>query len=420
MFDSIRAFFSKRNAEFDASAMDALLVGGDDSCTSITKAEAMNIPAVSTSISFIAGTIAGLPIKFYRINDDGSIQEDENDYRLSLLNDSTGDLLDANQWKFAMIVDYLLEGNAYTVVNKVGNTIKSINYVDNMYVAVTPSVNPIFKSVWIYINGQEFREFNVMRLVRNSKDGVIGEGVLKQNPLLFNAMYNALKYENNSIKYGNKKGFLKSKYKLDDKAFTNLKDAWKKLFSTNANNNDIMVLNEGISFESASSTALENQLDESKQTNSELVYNVFGLPAVLFSNNRDIKSDVYITTIKSAILPIVSAFNTMLNKFMLLEKEKGNVFFAMDTSEILKADISERYASYETALKSGWMQIDEVRKKENMPPLGLDFVKMNLADAMYYPKTKESYIANTNAVQKLGEGTTIGNPKGKEENIDAN
>lgn len=420
MFDTIRAFFSKRNAEFDESAMDALLVGGDDSCTSITKAEAMNIPAVSTAISFIAGTIAGLPIKFYRINDDGSIQEDEKDYRLSLLNDSTGDLLDANQWKFAMIVDYLLEGNAYTVVNKVGNTIKSINYVDNMYVAVTPSVNPIFKSVWIYINGQEFREFNVMRLVRNSKDGVIGEGVLKQNPLLFNAMYNALKYENNSIKYGNKKGFLKSKYKLDDKAFTNLKDAWKKLFSTNANNNDIMVLNEGISFESASSTALENQLDESKQTNSELVYNVFGLPAVLFSNNRDIKSDVYITTIKSAILPIVSAFNTMLNKFMLLEKEKGNVFFAMDTSEILKADISERYASYETALKSGWMQIDEVRKKENMPPLGLDFVKMNLADAMYYPKTKEIYIANTNAVQKLGEGTTIGNPKGKEENIDAN
>lgn len=420
MFDSIRAFFSKRNAEFDESAIEALLTGGDDSCTSITKAEAMNIPAVSTAISFIAGTIAGLPIKFYRINDDGSIQEDENDYRLSLLNDSTGDLLDANQWKFAMIVDYLLEGNAYTVVNKVGNTIKSINYVDNMYVAVTPSVNPIFKSVWIYINGQEFREFNVMRLVRNSKDGVIGEGVLKQNPLLFNAMYNALKYENNSIKYGNKKGFLKSKYKLDDKAFTNLKDAWKKLFSTNANNNDIMVLNEGISFESASSTALENQLDESKQTNSELVYNVFGLPAVLFSNNRDIKSDVYITTIKSAILPIVSAFNTMLNKFMLLEKEKGNVFFAMDTSEILKADISERYASYETALKSGWMQIDEVRKKENMPPLGLDFVKMNLADAMYYPKTKEIYIANTNAVQKLGEGTTIGNPKGKEENIDAN
>lgn len=420
MFDSIRAFFSKRSAEFDESAMEALLSGADDNCTSISKEEAMNIPAVATSINFIAGTIAGLPIKFYRIKEDGSIEEDEKDYRLALLNDSTGDLLDANQWKFAMIVDYLLEGNSYTVVNKVGNTIKSINYVDNMYVAITPSVNPIFKSVWIYINGQEFREFDVMRLVRNSKDGVIGEGVLKQNPLLFNAMYNALKYENNSIKYGNKKGFLKSKYKLDEKAFTNLKEAWKKLFSTNANNNDIMVLNEGISFESASSTALENQLDESKQTNSELVYNVFGLPAVLFSNNRDIKSDVYITTIKSAILPIVSAFNTMLNKFMLLEKEKGTVFFAMDTSEILKADISERYASYETALKSGWMQIDEVRKKENMPPLGLDFVKMSMADAMYYPKTKEIYIANTNAVQKLGEGTTIGNPKGKEENIDAN
>ena len=44
------------------------------------------------------------------------------------------------------------------------------------------------------------------------------------------------------------------------------------------------------------------------------------------------------------------------------------------------------------------MQIDEIRFKENMEPLGLDFVKLGLQDVLYYPKEKVTFVPNMNQV----------------------
>ena len=55
------------------------------------------------------------------------------------------------------------------------------------------------------------------------------------------------------------------------------------------------------------------------------------------------------------------------------------------------------------------MQVDEVREKENMEPLGLDFIKLGLQDVLYDPKTKTVYTPNTNQSNKIG-----GEIKGRE------
>lgn len=48
------------------------------------------------------------------------------------------------------------------------------------------------------------------------------------------------------------------------------------------------------------------------------------------------------------------------------------------------------------------MQVDEVREKENMEPLGLEFIKLGLQDVLYDPKTKVVYTPNTNQSNRLG------------------
>jgi hypothetical protein len=70
----------------------------------------------------------------------------------------------------------------------------------------------------------------------------------------------------------------------------------------------------------------------------------------------------------------------------------------------LKADIESRYKAYEIASKNGLMQTDEIRYLENLPPLGLDFVKLGLQDVLYNPKTKEIYTPNTD------KSTNMSNP----------
>ena len=64
------------------------------------------------------------------------------------------------------------------------------------------------------------------------------------------------------------------------------------------------------------------------------------------------------------------------------------------------------------------MQIDEVRYREDLEPLELDFIKLGLQDVLYNPKTKEIYTPNTNKT------TNITNPditmEGGDNNEDRN
>ena len=376
----------------------------------ITKQEALNIPAVAAAVEFVAGTISTLPVRLFKIKD-GTTKQVEDDYRCDLLNKETGDILDAVQFKKAFVTDYLLEGAGYAYVDRVGNQIDGLYFVENTAVSPCKNMDPIHKQVEFLINGNTYKDFEILRATRMSADGVSGIGLLDQNPVLFYAMYNALKYENSSTNSGMRKGFLKSKYKLGQEQLDKLKDAWRKL-TTNNNSNDVMVLNEGLDFESANNTATETQLNENKRANSALVNSMLGLSSDLFSTPTH---ETYLTSVKIGVLPVLAAMENAFNKFLLLEKEKGNLFFLFDTSSILKMTMLERYQGYEIAVKNGWLQVDEIRKMENMPPLGLDFVKLGLGDVLYDPEQKQIYTLNTNAAYKLGEQPQLGgNLQGKE------
>ena len=51
----------------------------------VTVQSVLNIPAVSSSVGFIAATVASLPIRLYRTEGENSL-EVRDDYRLRLLN----------------------------------------------------------------------------------------------------------------------------------------------------------------------------------------------------------------------------------------------------------------------------------------------------------------------------------------------
>ena len=64
----------------------------------------------------------------------------------------------------------------------------------------------------------------------------------------------------------------------------------------------------------------------------------------------------------------------------------------------------KRFQAYRLAVESNIMQIDEVRYREDLPKLGLDFIKLGLQDVLYDPKTKEVYTPNTDKTMRLKGG----------------
>ena len=86
---------------------------------------------------------------------------------------------------------------------------------------------------------------------------------------------------------------------------------------------------------------------------------------------------------------------------MLLETEKGSLFFTLDSSAITEADTMTRYQCYEIGLKNSWLTVDEIRKRENMLPVGMDFIKLGLDAVLYKPGTGEIYTPNTGVMANI-------------------
>ena len=371
----------------------------------------MEVPSVAGAIDEIARTVANIPIKLYK-KDKSRVEEVKGDRRVYMLNEETGDTMDANQMKQALVHDYYLGNGGFVYVDWDGLEVNSLRYVYSEYVSIAPNADVIFKDYAILVQGRTFYPEQFIRILRNTTDGMYGNSIVDQNKKFLSVAYNSLKYEEGLVKTGgNKKGFVKSKRKLTQPAIDALKKAWRKLYQNNTEN--VVILNDGLEFQEASNTSVEMQLNENKKTNDEEVRHLLGIPDNIGTEDGD---KAYI---KYCINTFMGEFMTALNRALLREAEKGTYFFAPDMYELTKGDTDKRYNAYKTAAETGWLQIDEIRAKENMEPLGLNMIKLGLQDVLYDPKTGGIYIPNTNTTTMVGTGEG-GGGKGQESNSEEN
>lgn len=369
----------------------------------VTVRDAMNIPAIAGCVELISGVVSALPVRLYR-DDGGKVTELTDDYRLRLLNDETGDLLDAVQWKKALVRDYLLPGAGYSFVNWDGNRIEGIYYVSNNAVSVSKNADPVFKRADFLVGGVVYRDWQMLRILRNTEDGVTGHGVVTDSPEHISVMLAALEYERNLFKTGARRGFLKSVNKLTKDALAELKAAVKRLFS-NSSPETLVVLNNGVEFQAMGQTAVDAQLEENKASNGREVCKLFCLSPKLFEGGATAEDRR--TSAALGIIPIVNALQSALNRFCLMEREKDSLYFVVDTDELLQGTMLERYQAYEIASRNGIMQTDEIRYKEDMSPLGLNFIKLGLDTVLYDPATGNCYTPNTDKLARLNPSGTF-------------
>lgn len=374
----------------DSVTLEELI--GQLSAEEVEKNMLLNIPSVSGCVNLISGTIASLPVKLYK-SEGGKVSPVETDQRVSLLNDNTGDTLDGFQFKQALVNDFLLYGGGYGYINRRRNNVTSLHYVENVKVGVSNGTDPIFKKSDLLVNGSTYQLYQFIRLLRKSKNGSQGVGILNENYEALKVIFNSMRYEGLLVASGgNKKGFIKSENRLSPEAVAELKRQWNDMYRNN--NSNCVVLNNGLQFQESANTSVEMQLNENKKTNAVEVYRMFNMPENIL--NGKATDEEYQIFIKMTILPIISQFETALNNALLNNDERALFYFKFDTKELLKGDLLKRMTAYQIGIDCGVMQIDDARYNEDLGPLGLDFIKLGLQDVLYNPKTKEIYTPNTN------------------------
>ena len=395
-----RADQPDQGATIGGTCDDTLLramVGG----TQMDEKKAMSVSAFAACVDFVSSTAAGLPIKLYRdCAEHQTAEEVSGDRRVALLNDDGGDLLTAYEARKAQIRDMLLYGSGYMYISRSQNTISSLRYVKKQSVSVSVNADPIYKDATIEVGGARCYPWEFIILTRQSRNGVTGIGLLEQIPDLLVTAYDEMIYERTVAKTGgSKKGFLQVEKRLSSEALAELRGAWREMYSSNEAN--MVVLNDGIKFAPAGNSSVEMQLSEHKLTNAELIAQAFGLSTTVISGRAT--TDTYMAAVKTGIIPVVEAYQAALNRSLLTENEKAaGLYFVLDTSELLKGDMPSRFNAYSVALQNNIMSIDEVRYRENLPPLGFNYMRLGLADVLYDPITKEMIVPNMGLKTETG------------------
>lgn len=360
----------------------------------VTREMAMTIPAVSQCVDFIAGAIASMPVKLYRITK-GKIYEQTDDTRVRILNGDTGDTLNGYELKKALVADYLVapEGG-YAYIERERNEVTGIYYVENCWLAFERNYKPIYKDFDVLVSGERYYPWDFLKLLRNTTNGSDSMPLTVEVAKALEAAYQTILYQVEALKTGgNKKGFIKSEKALTQEAIDKLKAAWRKLYQNNTEN--VVVLNNGLDFKEASQSAVEMQINESKRTFADEICGIFHV----YPNDEN-------RTFKEAIYPIVKAFETAMNRDLLTEEEKkkGKYFFELDVKEIVRASLSERYAAYKQAKETGFMTLNEIRRAENMTEVdGLDVVNVGLGAVLYDTQKHVYYTPNTDTIGNVGD-----------------
>ena len=368
----------------------------------LSEGDVESIPALSAAVEFVTTQAASVPMKLYRIDSYGH-EEPVRDARVETVNLNTGDMLNAHSARKALYRDYLLHGAGYWFKDSFDAS-GSLYYVRNRDVSVTKGADPIFKTATLMVQGRQYREFQFVKLLRHTTDGVTGHGVLEENDSFLRGAYAALELQRRRMENGGKKrGFFQSSVNLSKGQLDSLRKSIERMYAGESNS---VLLNNGIAFKEAADTSVEMQLKEIIELNRVEVASIFGLPAQILTGTATMEQ--FGDALRQAVVPLLDDMEAALNRDLLLENEKGLLVWRADTSELLKGSMRERFEAYKLAVEGGWISKNEIRAKEHLKQVnGLDVITMTLADVAFDVNTGQMVVLNTGMQTDMNAGTQV-------------
>ena len=370
----------------------------------ITEEDAISIPAFAASLDLITSSIARLDFYLVRKNEKSEIERIE-DERLYLLNKEANERMDAFTFKRALVRDYLLYGASSSVIEREGNKVVSLNLLPTKDTSISVYADGYKKygrlTFQTKSGNYQYEDYELLTVLRNSKDGFTGEGILNAQGKILSKALDESTYASNVLKNGALPiGVLKAEKKLSDAAFANLKKSWSSLYEGSDKAGKTVILEEGLDYKAISLDPNKLELTESKKETISEIARLFNIPETMINSNAGkygSNEQNSISFLQYCISPIVTAIESSLNKSLLLEKEKEQgLEFRIDSSRLLQMTRKERAEAIGSEYNAGLLSFYEARAELDLPEKAKkDYFRLSLGAVLYKYEDDEMVIPNT-------------------------
>lgn len=347
---------------------------------SIDEDTAMKISALFQGINIICDTIGAMPVYLYR-EVEGYQQIVEEDRRNRVLSVMSNTTLSALNLKRSMLKDLILRGNAYAIINRIGEDVE-LEYIPVDYVTPKKDSTGYYFEVQSFstdVLGEKFEKrivdyADMFVLIRNNKfNSIIGKGLLDYAALSLDMATEESNYMSNMFKNGiSAKAMLMAKNGLKGGIKEKLKNDLLKFYSGSKNAGKMLVLEGDYTLANLSLTPSDMKLIENKNFTITDIARYLNIPKHLLNIDRQQGTYSNITQerlqlLQNTLLPYVITIETACNQKLLTEDEiNQGYYFKCNTSEMLKLT-PEDQANYMLNLyKEGVVVVDEVRAALNL------------------------------------------------------
>jgi HK97 family phage portal protein len=342
-----------------------------ESASAVTYDSAMQLSAVWACVKLLSETVASLPLYVYKKTPEG--RELYETHALSLLfSGKTNKYQTKNEFFETVLLNLVVHGNAYCVIERSGTRIMSLLPI--MSAQVEPQLLDDGTMVYAYTNDAQtivYASENIWHLK------LMGNGVIGMSPLAYqrNSLGIAQAAENAVTKIY-KNGAKPSGVITIDRVLTPAqRDQVRASFSnlTTTSDDRLMVLEGGMKFDGISLSPQDIELLSSRKFQIAEICRWYGVPSVMVndangttvwgSGIEQVMQGFYKLTLRPILEKIEASI--MVNLLSQSERERMEVEFDFDA--LLRADSKSRFESYRIAINAGIMTPNEARAEEHLP-----------------------------------------------------
>lgn len=374
---SLFGLYERRNAaespRYPLSGSGLLgLIGGSPTTAGVSVSEksALATSAVWRSVMLISGVAAATPLRAHRVGSHDAIAA-------QILNKPNPELPPFDYWRLTY-AHRLLWGNHVSLRRRDGlNRTRELWPIEPQDVHIVKvkrtTKNPAGKMFETTEYG-DLRPDQVFHIPGISLDGVKGISVIAYARQTIGLSQAAETYASKLFGSGNLlSGFIKSPAKLDKSAAERLKAAWREKHQGLGNAHDVGVLDGGAEFESLTMPNNDAQFLESRQFSVPEIARFYGVPPFLLMSTE--KSTSWGTGLEQQALgwikfdlhPQWLAPTEQRITMHLLQDPSAEASY--DLEVLARGDSMARGAFYRVMREIGAYSANDVRDRENLPPI---------------------------------------------------
>lgn len=356
---------------------EGLLPVGRTALPPVSETTALRIADVFAAVRVLADSLGSLPARVYRETPSGRVPAGEDQRLVALLRrpepgSTAADLLST------LMVHLLVHGDAFIAKYRSENMITQLGLLDPQTVTVERRGGRVIYKVSRLEGFSEHGPEDLVHIKGMSSDGLRGLSTVRAAAKVLGLNQALIEYACNFLGNASRPGGVLSvgEAPLQRDHAAGLKEDWQELFSgqgAGAGAGKIAVFSGEMSFERVEPPMKDSEFLAQREVAAREVARVFNLPPwALGASSGDslTYSSVAMQNrylVDHSLRPWISRIEHAFTNDTDLAP--GSVYMTLDTDALLRADPEARAAYYKAALDGGWLTVNEIREREDLPPL---------------------------------------------------